>query len=981
LKTVTKFILANSLIAILTISSFALFSLSRLHEEEGKEANDDLERCMRTSWAFLWEKGEEFRIVDGKLLVGNYVINGNFEVPDKVQNIFGGVATVFLGDTRVSTNVLKADGSRAIGTRLEGPAYDAIFKEGKSYRGEAPILGIPYLTAYDPIRDGTGKIIGVNFVGVKKGEVLKHFSALRMQLTLTLFVLMTVFVIFMTLLVRMARKSEKTNESHLTFLQTLIDTIPNPIFYKNPEGKYLGGNKAFEEMTGLSRERFTGKSVQDIAPQHLVEIYHNADLELFRKQGVQIYESPVAYADGTLRDVIFYKATFTADGTLGGIVGTILDISDRKRAESALAAQKEFAENLVQNSTVPTFVLDSRHRVISWNLACEGVTGVKAMDVLGTDEHWKAFYDHERPLLADFAIDGSPQNVLDYYSSFSKSNVIPEGIQAEGWFPEMNGCDRFLLFSAAPIRDNRGELVAAIETFEEITGRRRAEEKIQQTLSMLRATLEATADGILVTDLDGKIVAYNRQFAEMWQIPESILDTEVEQQVLLLALGQLKHPDEYAAQVREHYDRPEAENRYTFEFIDGRVVERYSKPQRVGDKVVGRVRSFRDITEQRKLEAQLRHSQKMEAIGTLAGGIAHDFNNILTAIIGYGHLLEMKLGTDDPLRLFVTHILTAADRAANLTKSLLAFGRKQNIEPLVVDLSGIVQGVEKFLLKLLREDIELQTTIADEACMVFADSGQIEQILMNLATNAHDAMPNGGKLAITTAMISLDRDFVATHGYGAPGRFALLTVTDTGAGMDAETKSRIFEPFFTTKEVGKGTGLGLSMAYGIVKQHNGFINCYSEPGNGTTFRIYLPTVDALAEPVPVPSSKTPQGGTETILVAEDDEQVRMLTHKLLESFGYTVIEARDGNDALTQFFAHQENIQLALLDVIMPGKNGRDAYEEMRKKSPGLKVLFTSGYSADIFQRGKLDESNIAFISKPVLPAELLQKIRQLLDD
>jgi two-component system, cell cycle sensor histidine kinase and response regulator CckA len=371
----------------------------------------------------------------------------------------------------------------------------------------------------------------------------------------------------------------------------------------------------------------------------------------------------------------------------------------------------------------------------------------------------------------------------------------------------------------------------------------------------------------------------------------------------------------------------------------------------------------------------------MEAMGNLAGGIAHDFNNILTTIIGYANLLEMKLDKNDSSRSFVEHILTAADRAANLTKSLLTFGKKQSSEPRVVDLRGIVQGVEKFLLRLVREDFELQTTIADDACMVFADSGQIEQILMNLTTNARDAMHNGGKLAIATSMISLDRDFVATHGYGAPGRFVLLTVTDTGTGMDAETRIRIFEPFFTTKEVGKGTGLGLSMVYGIVKQHSGYITCYSEPGEGTTFRIYLPAVDALAEPVPESSAGLLPGGTETILMAEDDEQVRMLTHKLLESLGYTVIEARDGNDALKQFFAHQDVIQLALLDVIMPGKNGREAYEEMRKKVPGLKALFTSGYSADIFQCNEFNESNFAFISKPSLPTELSQKIRQMLDE
>jgi CheY-like chemotaxis protein len=241
-------------------------------------------------------------------------------------------------------------------------------------------------------------------------------------------------------------------------------------------------------------------------------------------------------------------------------------------------------------------------------------------------------------------------------------------------------------------------------------------------------------------------------------------------------------------------------------------------------------------------------------------------------------------------------------------------------------------------------------------------------------------MPKGGTLAVCIAMASLDRDFVTTHGYGTPGSYVLLTVTDTGAGMDTETKNRIFEPFFTTKEEGKGTGLGLSMAYGIVKQHNGYITCDSEPGAGTTFRIYLPAVDALAESAAEASAGLLPGGTETILLAEDDEQVRVLTASLLEKFGYTVITAHDGKDALVQFHAHRDAIQLVLLDVIMPGMNGREACKEMRESAPGLKVLFTSGYSADIFQLGELDELDFAFISKPALPAELLRKIRQFLD-
>jgi two-component system, cell cycle sensor histidine kinase and response regulator CckA len=388
-----------------------------------------------------------------------------------------------------------------------------------------------------------------------------------------------------------------------------------------------------------------------------------------------------------------------------------------------------------------------------------------------------------------------------------------------------------------------------------------------------------------------------------------------------------------------------------------------------------------DISEQKNLEKQLRHAQKMEALGTLTGGIAHDFNNILTAIIGYGSLLDLKIDQNDSMRPFVAHILSAADRAVTLTKSLLAFGRKQEIKTRVVDLNSVVSGVESLLLRLLREDIELRTTFASSPCMVMADVGQIEQILMNLTANARNAMPQGGNLAFATSTINLDRDFVATHGYGTPGSYVLLTVTDNGVGMDAVTMSRIFEPFFTTKGEGKGTGLGLSIAYGIVKQHNGYINCYSEPGKGTTFRIYLPAVDILAEPVLLSSAECPPSGTETILLAEDDEPVRVLISSLLEKFGYTVITAHDGKDALVQFHANHDAIQLVLLDVIMPGKNGREACEEMRKSAPGLKALFTSGYSDNIFQRGEFDEPGFAFIAKPALPAELLRTIRQLLDE
>jgi two-component system, cell cycle sensor histidine kinase and response regulator CckA len=386
--------------------------------------------------------------------------------------------------------------------------------------------------------------------------------------------------------------------------------------------------------------------------------------------------------------------------------------------------------------------------------------------------------------------------------------------------------------------------------------------------------------------------------------------------------------------------------------------------------------------EKKKLQAQLAQSQKMESIGQLAGGIAHDFNNILAAIVGYGSVLQMKLKGDDPSRLYIDQILDAAERAANLTQSLLAFSRKQFINPKDLDLNDIIHKVEKFLSRIIGEDIEMQLTLSPEQLTVFADRSQIEQVLMNLATNARDAMPNGGQLIIETKRLEINDDYIRRHGYGSPGPHALLSVSDTGAGIDARIQEKIFEPFFTTKELGRGTGLGLSIVYGIVKQHKGYINVYSEIGRGTTFRIYLPLViigSLNTRPADV-SAEPPRRGTETILLTEDDEQVRRLTKSVLEEFGYTVIEAADGEQALERFMANKDRIHMILVDVIMPRKNGRDVYNEAKQCKPDLKALFTSGYPADFIQKEGVLEEGLNFISKPSSVQDLLKKIREVLD-
>ncbi len=398
----------------------------------------------------------------------------------------------------------------------------------------------------------------------------------------------------------------------------------------------------------------------------------------------------------------------------------------------------------------------------------------------------------------------------------------------------------------------------------------------------------------------------------------------------------------------------------------------------------------RDISERKhaeeekaKLQSQVMHIQKMESIGQLSGGIAHDFNNILTAIIGYGNIMRLKLDKTDPNYIHVDHILTSAERAAKLTHSLLAFSRKQTINPRIVNLNDVIHEVERFLSRIIGEDVVLTTTLNSSVLTVFVDPMQIEQILMNLATNARDAMPDGGKLLIETSLLDINHDETAAPAFIKKGAYAVLTVTDTGTGIDATLKEKIFDPFYTTKAAGKGTGLGLSIVYGIVKQNNGYITVQSDVGAGAQFSVYLPIVDACMETpcsTGVLAETVPQGGSETILLAEDNDPVRKFTQTILHQYGYTVVEAVDGVDALRKFREHKDRIHLMLIDVIMPGKNGRQVYEEVRSEKPDMKVIFTSGYPADLIQKEGVLEKGFQFLPKPSKPHDIINKVRTVLD-
>ena len=400
------------------------------------------------------------------------------------------------------------------------------------------------------------------------------------------------------------------------------------------------------------------------------------------------------------------------------------------------------------------------------------------------------------------------------------------------------------------------------------------------------------------------------------------------------------------------------------------------------EKKIGVLNIFTDITESKKLEQQLLQAQKMEAIGQFAGGIAHDFNNILTAIIGYGNLVKTKIIEDESLVKYVDNILTSAEKAANLTKSLLTFTRKQLIDPKPTDVNEVIINAERLLSKLIGEDIEFSVKLNGGSLIVITDGNQITQVLMNLATNARDAMPRGGKLTIRTDTVEIDDIFIQKHGYGTKGLYALISFEDTGTGMNEKTIERIFEPFFTTKEVGKGTGLGLATVYGIIKQQNGYIDVQSALNEGTTFNIYLPVVlSALEENKPTGVADV-IGGSETILVGEDEEDIRNFIREVLEGYGYRVIEAIDGEDVIRKFEENRNDVQLLILDVIMPKKTGKDAYSAINSENGNNpKVIFISGYTADFIQMHAGSDEEINFLYKPIDINMLLREVRRVLDE
>jgi PAS domain S-box-containing protein len=518
----------------------------------------------------------------------------------------------------------------------------------------------------------------------------------------------------------------------------------------------------------------------------------------------------------------------------------------------------------------------------------------------------------------------------------------------------------------------------------DIRERQRAEDALRAERERFRVTLASIGDGVIVTGTEGRVTFLNEAARALTGRDDTALGRPLAEVFPVLDETTRQPVENPVQRVLREGALVELANHTLLIARDGteRPIEDTTAPIRDDrGEVRGVVLVFHDVSQRRRLEVQFMQAQKMEAVGRLAGGVAHDFNNLLTVILGYGDAILSAVPAENPLRAMVEEVRQAGERAAGLTRQLLAFSRLQVLVPRVLDLNAVVTGIEKMLGRLIGEDITITCVLDPALGRVRADPGQIEQVLMNLAVNARDAMPQGGRLTIETANVMLDETYTRSRPEVRPGRYVMLSLTDTGVGMDEATKARLFEPFFTTMEVGRGTGLGLATVYGIVKQSGGSIFVYTEPNHGTSFKIYLPRFEAVA---PLPRShqglsKSPGGG-ETILLVEDEEAVRTLTRQVLEAKGYTVIEARDGQDALGRAESHDGPIHLLLTDVVMPHLGGRELADRLTSARPELRVLYLSGYTDDAVVRHGVLEADVAFLQKPFTPAELARKVREVLD-
>jgi two-component system, cell cycle sensor histidine kinase and response regulator CckA len=680
------------------------------------------------------------------------------------------------------------------------------------------------------------------------------------------------------------------------------------------------------------------------------EISHNEELIIRHENGEQRWvfanAAPVRGSDGNIR---------------AGIV-VFHDITDRKRAEQVLRENDIFLEEIQRIARLGGWKANPHTDYLEWTSGVYEALEIPAGYTPGLGEGLEFYEPEYIPVIqkevAECLRTGRPFKVECIARTWSGGKIWAE---VRGLAPVIEGMRSYVM-----------------GTFQNITERKNAEYEIMREREKLQTLSDNAPFGMALIDRAGNFTYINARFGEIFGYELSeICDGR--------SWFRLAYPDPayrhsvVATWVEDMEGALPGERKprvFTVSCKDGKqkIISFIPSLLASGDYLM----TCEDITELKNLESQLLQAQKMEAIGTLAGGIAHDFNNILTSLMGYGSLLQLNMEATSPLRPYIEQIMIASSKAADLTKNLLAFSRQQPVRLAPLDINKAIKDSKKLLKRLLTEDIELRTSFAQDSAVAMADRSQIDQILFNLAANARDAMPRGGTLVIETDTVHLDEGFVRAYGFGEPGPHVLLRVCDSGQGMDKGTQEKIFDPFFTTKEIGKGTGLGLATVYGIVKQHAGHVTVDSVPGQGTVFSLYLPVSGKKTGEERSPSVSV-RRGNETILIAEDDDGVRSFIREVLEQYGYTVVEAVDGDDAVHKF-RDIRHFDLAILDSVMPGKNGREVLNEIKNEKPDIRACFISGYTKDVILDKGIEEKEYDFLAKPLTIDALLQKVREILD-
>src|SRR5579862_8207964 len=661
--------------------------------------------------------------------------------------------------------------------------------------------------------------------------------------------------------------------------------------------------------------------------------------------------------------VVLVLISFAAAGGRMFVVQRELMVSSRELQENLALLR-----GITEGTTDAVFVKDRQGRYLMINSAGAKFAGKSVAEILGKDD--RELFD------TGSAVMEGDRKIME--------SGVTQTCEEQG---TSNGVSRYYLATKGPYRSAQGEVVGLLGISRDITDRKRAEEEMRQSQQKLRIHFDHTPLGVVEWDLEFRVTNWNPAAERIFGYSR---EEAVGQHGHFIVPGPFR---ELVDQVWLDLLHPKRDvrvpSRYRFAHNDnltknGQLIscEWYNTPlvDEAG-RVLGVASLVQDVTERVALEDRLRQSQKMEAVGRLAGGIAHDFNNLLTVILGYSQILTDGVPAGSRLAESTTQIKSAAERAAGITRQLLAFSRKQVLSPRVINLNDVMLSLDSLLRRLIGEDIEVLTVPANDLGSVRADPGQVEQVLMNLALNARDAMRSGGKLTLETSNVTLDDSYARDHQPVEPGRYVMLAVSDSGEGMSEETQSRIFEPFYTTKEVGKGTGLGLSMVYGIVKQSGGYIWVYSEPRRGTTFKIYLPRTDQPAETSVLEKRASPvQRGSETILLVEDDPQLRQLSSSVLAHCGYNMLVAATPEEGLDICRANHSDIRLLVTDVVMPRINGRELAEKILKVCPKVRVLYISGYTNNaIVHYGVLDPG-LWFLPKPFSLSALVAKVREVLD-